>query len=99
MEPALMEGIKRTNAVVVREAGQEQGAGIPPRWDPYIIEVDRGRNCYACGGFGHMACYCRSRGRGRLMEGRRVEYGGGRIKEIHDIRNNLKGVENLELLN
>ena len=43
-----MEGIKRTNAVVVREAGQEQGAGIPPRWDPYIIEVDRGRNCYAC---------------------------------------------------
>ena len=26
-----------------------------PRRDPYIIEVDRGRNCYACGGFRYMA--------------------------------------------
>jgi len=32
------------------------------------------------------------------IEGRRVEYGGGRIKEIHEYSNNLKGVENLELL-
>ena len=46
-----------------------------------------------------MACHCRNRGRGRLMEERRVEYGGGRIKEIHNIRDNLKEVENLELLN
>jgi len=69
-----------------------------PRRDSYIMEVDRGRNCYACGGFGHMAYYCRNRGRERVMKGRRVEYGGGRIKEIHEILNNLKGVENLELL-
>jgi len=27
--PALMEGVERTNAVVVR--GSEQGAGVPPR--------------------------------------------------------------------
>jgi len=94
-----MEGIKRTNAVVVRGQGQGQGAGASPRRDPYTIEVDRGRNCYTCRGFGHMACYCRNRGRGRAMEGRRVEYGGGRIKKIHDYMNNLKGVENLELLN
>jgi len=33
------------------------------------------------------------------MKGRRVEYGGGRIKEIHKLSNNLKEVENLELLN
>jgi len=26
-----------------------------PRRDPYTIEVDRERNCYACGGFRHMA--------------------------------------------
>jgi len=26
-----------------------------PRRDPYAMKVDRGRNCYACGGFGHMA--------------------------------------------
>ena len=95
--PTPMEGVERTNAVIVRELGQ--GAGSPPRRDPYAMEVDRGRNCYACEGFGHMAHHCRNRGRGRLMEGRRVEYGGGRIKEIYDQRDNLKGVENLELLN
>jgi len=57
------------------------------------MEVDRGRNCYACRGFGHMARHCRNRGRGRPMDGRRVKYGGGRIKEIFDQRDNLKGVE------
>jgi len=93
-----MEGVKRTNGVVVRGVGQGQDAGIPPRQDPYAMEVDRGRNCYACGGFGHMAHHCRNRGRGRPMEGRRVEYGEGRIEEIHNIRDNLKEVENLELL-
>ena len=92
--PALMEGVERTNTVVVRG----QGVGIPPRRDSYAMEVDRERNCYTCGGFGHMARHCRNRRRGRPMEGRRVEYGGGRIKEIHDIRDNLKGVENLESL-
>ena len=94
--PAPMEGVERTSAVVVR--GQGQGMGIPPRWDPFAMEVDRGRNCYACGGFGHMAHHCRNRGRGRPMEGRRIEYRGGRIEEILDNSNNLKGVENLESL-
>ena len=32
------------------------------------------------------------------MEGRRVEYGEGRIKEIHEHTNNLKEIENLEFL-
>ena len=63
------------------------------------MEVDRGRNCYACGGFGHMACHCRNRGRERPMEGRRMQYEGGRIKEIIEQLNNLKERENLELLN
>ena len=96
MGPAPMEGIERTNAVVVRGGGQ--GAGVPPRRNPFAMEVDRGRNCYACGGFGHMARHCRNRGRGRPMEGRRMEYRGGRIEEIFDNANNLKGGENLELL-
>ena len=69
-----MEGIERTNVVVMRELGQS--ARIPPRWDPYAMEVDWGRNYYACGGFGHMACYCKNRERRRLMEGRRVKYSG-----------------------
>jgi len=92
-----MKGVKRTNAVVMREL--EQDAGVPLRQNPYAIEVDWGRNCYACGGFGHMACHCRNRGRGRVMEERRVEYRKGRIKEIHNHVNNLKGVKSLELLN
>ena len=99
--PAPMEGVERTNAVVVRESGQgmEQNIGVPPRRDPFAMEVDRGRNCYACGGFGHMARHCRNRGKGRPMDGRRVEYGGGRIEEILNFADNLKERENLELLN
>ena len=46
-----------------------------------------------------MARHCRNRGRGRLMDGRRVEYGGGRIEEIINFGNNLKEEKNLELLN
>ena len=96
--PVPMEGIERTNAVVVRGLGQ--GAGVPSRRDPFAIEVDRGRNCYACGGFGYMAHHCRNWGqRGRVAENRRVEYGGGRIEEIPNFVNNLKEEENLELLN
>jgi len=62
------------------------------------MEVDRGRNCFACRGFGYMARHCRNRGR-RIAENRRVEYGGERIEEITNIGNNLKEEENLELLN
>ena len=94
--PAPIEGIERTNVVVVR--GQGQGMGIPLRWDPYAMEVDRGRNCFACGRFRHMAHHCRNRGRG-IVENRRVEYRGERIEEITNIGNNLKEGENLELLN
>ena len=72
MEPALMEEVERMNAVVVRGQGQGMEA---PRRDSYAMEVDRGRNCYACGEFGHMAYYCRNRGqKGRIEQGRRVEY-------------------------
>ena len=93
--PAPMEGIERMNMVVVRG----QGAGTPPRRDPFTMEVDRGRNCFACGGFGHMARHCRNRGmRGRVAENRRLEYGGGRIEGINEQLDNLKGVENLESL-
>ena len=98
--PAPMEGIERTNAVVVRGQGQGQSAGVPPRRDPYAMEVDRRRNCFACGGFGHMARHCRNWGqRGRVGDNRRVEYGGGRIEEIFNPSDNLKEGENLELLN
>ena len=91
--PAPMEGIERTNAVVIR--GQGQSMGIPPRRDPFAMEVDRGRNCFACGGFGHMARHCRNRG--RVM--RRVEIGGGRFEGNVEQIGHLKEAENLEALN
>ena len=74
-----MEGIERTNAVVVRGQGQGQVMGVLRR-DPYAMKVDRGRNCYACRDFGHIAYHCRNRERGRAMEERRMEYGRERFK-------------------
>ena len=98
--PAPMEGVERTNAVVVRGIGQGQSTGAPPRRDPFAMEVDSGRNCFACGEFGHMARHCRNRGmRGRVGENRRIEYGEGQIEEIMNFSNNLKVGEDLELLN
>jgi len=73
--------------------------GVLPRRDSYAMEVNRERNCYVCGGFGHMVCYCRNQGRGRVANGRRLEYGGGRIKGNHVYENNLKEEKNLKLLN
>ena len=88
--PAPMKGVERTNVVIVRET--EQMMGAPPRRDPYVMEVDRGRNCYACGGFGHMAHHCRNRR--RVTEGRRLEFKGN-----YEHLNSLKEEENLESLN
>ena len=42
--PALMEGVERTNAVVLRGSGLGvgQSAGAPLRRDPFAMEVDWG---------------------------------------------------------
>ena len=50
-----MKGVERTNTVVVRNPLLSQGREKGMRRDPYIIEVDRRRNCYICEGFGHLA--------------------------------------------
>jgi len=92
---ALMEGVERTNVVVVRGSGQGMGA---PRRDSYVMEVDKGRNYYACRGFGHMAYHCRNQRRGRAIEERRVEYRGGRFESNTEQIKHLKEVENLEAL-
>ena len=62
-----MEGVKRTNVAVVTP---QQRAGFPQR-NPYAMDIDRrdNRMCFACGGFGHMARFCRNRG----MMSRRME--------------------------
>ena len=93
--PAPIEEVERTNVVVVKNQGQSAKPSL--KRDPYAIEVDRKRNCYTYREFGHIAHHYRNQR--RVMQGRRVEYGGGRIEEVHDYRDNLKEVENLELLN
>ena len=92
---ALIEGVERMNVVMVRGLGQ--GIGVPPRGDPYVMEVDKGRNCYTCGRFGHLAHHCKNQG-GKVAEGRRMEYNGER-EELFEYENNLKGEENLDILN
>ena len=62
MGPVPIEGVERTNVVVVRGLGSELNVGISPRRNPFAMEVDKERNCYACGGFGHMAYHYRNQG-------------------------------------
>jgi len=92
--PAPMEGVERTNAVVV----QRSGIGALPRRDSYAMKIDWERNCYTYGVLDIWPIIAGIEKRGRMMEGRRVEYGGGRIEKINKHSNNLKGVENLEFL-
>jgi len=82
--------VERTNVIIVRGPGL--GMGVPSRRDPYIMEVDKGRNCYACGGFEHMAHHCRNRR--RVVEERRLEF-----EKNYEHSNSLKEEENLESLN
>jgi len=49
--PTLIEGIERTSAVM---SYLQQREGVVQR-NPYAMEINRGRNCYTCEGFGHMA--------------------------------------------
>ena len=71
--------------------------GVSPRRDPYAMEVDQGRNCYACRGFGHIAHYCRNwEQRGKVAEERRLEYGREDIEGNLQYSDNLKEVENLK---
>jgi len=64
-----MKDVERTNAAMVRS--QQQGAGFPQK-NTYTMNVNRreNKNCYACGGFEHLARNCRNRGMGinRRME-------------------------------
>ena len=57
--PTLMEGIDRTEVVMVYP---QQRTEVIQR-NLYAMDVDRreNRNCYSCGGFGHLARNCRNR--------------------------------------
>ena len=81
--PAPMEGVERMNVVM---ATPQQRAGFPQR-NLYAMDVDRreNRNCYTCGGFGHLARNCKNRG----MRMNR------RMKVNQDTNSNLNGEEGL----
>jgi len=51
-EPTLIEGVERTNTVIVN---LNQQIGFAPRQDLYTMDVDRERNCYSCEEFGDIA--------------------------------------------
>jgi len=81
--PAPIEGVERTDAVMMHPQQRIEGA----QRNPYAMDVDRreNRNCYSCGGFRHLARNCRNKRMGnRIGNGRRLEYGGnerqGRIE-------------------
>jgi len=52
-----MERVKRTNIIIVN---LNQWAEFISRHDPYAMNVDRGRNCYGCRGFGYIVRNCRN---------------------------------------
>jgi len=99
--PILMEDVKKTNVVVIRNILQEQGRGRgETKRKPYAIEVDKRRNCYNCRGF---ARHCRNRGtESRIRERRRLEYRRNKnneekriIEEGNGWNNNLNGDRDL----
>jgi len=56
-----MKRVEKTNVVVVRNFMQGQGGrGGRMRRDLYIIDVNKRRKCYNCGGFNYITRYCRS---------------------------------------
>ena len=61
------------------------------RRDPYAMEVDRERNCYSCGEFGHLVWNCRNQK--RIGQERKIEY-----RDNRNNSNNLKEKENLVVL-
>ena len=73
--PAPMEEVERINIMMTRNLGRQMGS---PRMDPYVMDMDKGRNCYNCEGFGHLVRDCKNREtEKRIGKGRRLEYGQG----------------------
>ena len=45
-----MEGVERTNAVIMCPNQKTESV----QYNSYVMEVDRGRNCYSCGRFSYL---------------------------------------------
>ena len=55
--PTSIEGVERTNIVMVHP---QQQAKLMPRHNLYIMDMNHERNCYSCGGYGHIMKNCRN---------------------------------------
>ena len=70
-ESTLMKGVERINVIIMYP---NQQTVFIPQQDLYAMEMSCGnRNCYNCGGFGHMEKHCRNRETGgRIGKGRKL---------------------------
>ena len=56
VRPTPIEGVERTNIVIAWNPLQEQEEREGEmRRNPYVMDIDKGRNCYSYRGFGHLA--------------------------------------------
>ena len=93
VRPVLIEEVERTNTVVIRNLLQGQiERGGEMRRNLYVMNVDRGRNCYNCGEFGHLVRNCRNYG--LVGQERRIKY-----RDNIYMRDNLKEKESLVVCN
>ena len=91
-------GVKRIEVVMVCSLLR---TGFAQR-NPYATDVNRERNCYACGEFGYIAWhYINRRTRNKIVEERKLEYGNNRQRRIEkrNKESNLNGEWDLILLN
>jgi len=97
-KPTPIKKVERTEVVMVC---LQQRVGFAQR-NPYAMDVDRKerRNCYNCGGFGHLARNCRNRGmRDRIGDERRLEYRQRLRTEENNGQSSLNGKGDLVVLN
>ena len=84
--------MERINIVVIRNLIQgQEGREMGMRRDPYLMEVNRGRNCDSCEEFGYLAWNFRNQR--RIGQERKIEY-----EDNGNNSNNLKEKENLVVL-
>jgi len=88
--PALMEGVERTNVVIVNP---NQWTEFMPRQDSYAIDVNCSRNYYSCGGFEHLVRNYRNQE--IIGQERMLEYGDN----SNNMNSNLNEEESLVVLN
>ena len=69
-----MKEIERTTVAMVNL--QQQQREFSSRQDLYAMDVDRGRNCYNCGSFGHIIRNCKNWK--IIRQERRIDYKNNR---------------------